>query len=455
MRINVPPFLEELASLFPKPLYAVGGFVRDALLGYEAGDIDVASSLAPDEVKTLLTGTSFLVKDGSKKLLTLIIRHGKNEVEYTTFRTDSYGAGHRPEKVVPTADIRADARRRDFTVNAIYYDIKSGCLVDILGGIGDLNEKILRTTRAAKDVFSEDGLRLMRLARFAASLGFTCSEDALKAAKENAPLIDDISKERVKDELNKILIGDTLYGVKNAPSAGIDLLREIGVLKRILPDICDGIGMEQRPDFHAYDVYGHILHTIDAASPSVRLAALFHDIAKPYMKITTGRYAGHDKQGGIMTRRIMTDLKYSVALTEETARLVENHMFNLNNDVRANTLRRFIVKNRDILDKLIALKYADYIGSGTAKTPDLPSADRIRAEYEKMLLEGVPFSVKDLLVSGDDLLSIEELPPAQRGDALNALLDECVLENSPYLHNRQKQLDFIIQFARRKPWITK
>ncbi len=453
MKIKIPAYLEELASYFPCPLYAVGGFVRDALLGYEESDIDVASPVPPDEVKNLLKNSPFTVKDGSKKLLTLVIKKGKEEVEYTTFRTDSYSLGHRPEVVLPTTDIVLDAKRRDFTVNAIYYDIKNSCLVDVLNGIGDLNAKVLRSTRSAREVFSEDGLRLMRLARFAASLGFSIASDVLVAAKENAALIDEISKERIKDELNKILIADTVYGEKNAPSRGFDILNEIGVLRRILPDLCDGIGMEQRPDYHAYDVYGHIMHTVDASDPSVRLAALFHDIAKPYMKKTTGKYRMHDVVGGKMTRQILTSLKYPVAVVEETARLVETHMFNLNNDVRESTLRVFILKNHDILDKLILLKYADYYGSGKATGDVLPSADRIKDEYEKMKREGAPFSVKDLLVSGEDLLFMEDLPKDKRSDALNDLLRACVLDEN-LNKSREKQLDYIKNYARRKVWIT-
>lgn len=453
MKINVPASLKELAALFPVPLYAVGGFVRDSLLGFSPSDIDVTAALSPDEVKKTLASSRFTVKDGSKKLLTLIIGDGEMHYEYTAFRFDSYAGGHRPAVVIPCSDINADASRRDFTVNAVYYDIKNEKIVDPLGGLDDLENKRLRSTRSPQAVFSEDGLRLMRLARFAAALGFTPDEDVLSAAKENRFLIDEISKERIRDELDKILTADTFYGVEHAQYRGLKILDDIGVLERILPDVCLGKGMAQRSDFHAYDVFEHILQTVKAASPDVRLAALMHDVAKPKMKLTTGLYRGHDREGGVMTRKILTDLRYPSAVVEETARLVENHMFNLNGDVRQNTLRRFLLHNRNIAEKLVRLKYADYYGSGKANSRSLPAADAITNELNSMLEEGVPFSVSELLVSGKDLLEIDCLPENRRQSALNALLEERALANSP-LTTRQKQLDFIKNYARRQLWTT-
>lgn len=453
MKISIPNSVKELSKLFPCPLYAVGGFVRDSLLGYDSHDVDLTSPLPPDEVKKCLAGTPFVVKDGSKKLLTLVIGYGEERYEYTTFRWDSYTTGHRPEAVTPCTDITTDARRRDFTVNAIYYDIGKEEVVDPLDGLTDLHNKVLRTTRSPRDVFSEDGLRLMRLARFAASLGFTPTEETLSAAKQYSPLINDITKERIREELDRILVCDTVYGVKDAHVHALQYLLTIGVLEKILPDLTLGIGMEQRSDYHAYDVFTHIIMTVRAADPSVRLAALFHDIAKPRLKLETGSYKGHDKVGGEMTREIMSDLRYSAQKTEETARLVEGHMFNLDNDVRDSTMRRFILKNKDILDKLLLLKFADMVGSGRAKTFDTSSIDRIAATYEEMKGEKVPFSLKDLLVTGEDLKEVAFLPENKRGEALKALLSECVLKDSP-LKSKEKQLDFIRNYARRGLWTT-
>lgn len=453
MKIKFDTKVKELAELFPVPLYAVGGYVRDSLLGFSPCDLDITSALPPEEVKRILSSSPYEVKDGSKKLLTLVIKRDGVGYEYTSFRFDSYVGGHRPHEVTHCTDIAVDASRRDFTINAIYYDIKRDEVVDPLNGLTDLKNKTLRSTRSPQQVFSEDGLRLMRLARFAASLGFTPLSEVLSAAKENRFLIDEISKERIRDELDKILVADTFYGVKDAHYRGLELLNDIGVLERILPDLCRGIGMNQRSDFHKYDVFEHILHTVKYADADVRLAALMHDVAKPYMMIHTGFYRGHDKQGGVMTRRILTELRYPAAVVEETARLVENHMFNLKSDVKQSTMRRFLLHNADIADKLVKLKYADYKGSGLAEHDTLESADAITAELKKMKEENVPFSVSGLLVNGNDLIMIPTLPENKRGEALNALLEERVLPYSP-LTTKEKQLDFIKNYARRQKWTT-
>jgi putative nucleotidyltransferase with HDIG domain len=445
MPVEIPDELRNLAKIFPCRLYAVGGFVRDSLLGYAAKDVDLAGAASPEEVFSALADSGFSVKTGSKKLFTLIIK-GEKEYEYTSFRKDSYTSGHRPSSSCLCGDIKLDASRRDFTVNAIYYDVRNGALIDFYDGIGDLKRKLIRTTRNPGDVFSEDGLRLMRLARFTAALGFSADNAALDSAKSNASLIDDISPERIRAELDKILVADTFYDVKNAQTRGLEILRETKVLERILPEITDGEGMAQRADFHKYDVYNHILATVGCAPADIRLAALMHDVGKPYCMKTTGRFHGHETVGAELTRQILARLRYPNAVISETARLVLYHMFNLLNDARANIVRLFVLKNRDIIDKLVELKYADYYGSGTAQSDKLPSADRIKNEYGKMLAEKIPFSVSELAVNGNDLEKTENIPINKRSDVLNALLRECALENSPYL-TREKQLEFLKKYT--------
>lgn len=453
MRINISDELKLLASYFPDHVYAVGGFVRDSLLGYPPSDADVASPVSPDEVKRLLKDSPFKVNEASKKLFTLVICGKEGSYEHTTFRKDSYTVGHRPSEVVETTSITEDALRRDFTVNALYYDIKSDALVDPLGGLSDLYSKILRTTRNPYEVFSEDGLRLMRLSRFASSLNFSIEKETFEGARNNASVINEISAERIREELDKILVADLCYGVKNAQKHGLELLRDIGVLERILPELTAQIGMAQNPNYHKYDVFEHTLEAVRFAEPSVRLAALMHDVAKPYMKINYGFFHGHDKQGAIMTKNILSRLRYPNKVIEETARLTETHMFNLNNDAKNNTIRKFILNNFDILEKLVKLKYADYYASGTGTSSELPSADRIMQIYEEMKLNSVPFSVSELKVNGDDLTQIKELPPERRGQCLKSLLYNRALENSPYI-TREKQLEFINNYARRQLWIT-
>ena len=448
MKISFHKELYRLADIFPGKLYAVGGAVRDKLLNFQPHDCDLAGDALPSEVIAALKNSEFSVHVASEKFFTLTIK-GENVYEYTTFRTDSYVSGHCPSAVERVTDVKEDALRRDFTVNAIYYDPAEDKLVDPLGGARDLKNSLIRATRAPEDVFSEDGLRLMRLARFASSLGFNIDEKTLEAAKNYSYKIEEIAPERIREELDRILIADTYYGKKTAHYDGLLILHEIGVLTKIIPELIDGIGMKQRSDFHKYDVFGHILHTVLYADKEVRLAALMHDIAKPYCMKTTGRYHGHPDEGVKMATAILLRLRYPNSVIRETTRLVKYHMYNLLNDVGENKFREFIVTNEDIIDKLVKLKYADYYGSGRATGGDLIAAERFLTTRDTMRKERVAFNVKELLVSGDDLTEIPALPPEKRGEALRALLLMQCHENSE-LRTREKQLDFLRNYSKRR-----
>jgi len=432
--IPVPSDLKEFASLFPVPLYLVGGYVRDALSGRRSDDYDICSSLSAEEVASLLSGTPYVISLIKKDTGTVAITcHGK-EWQYTAFRTDRYESGHTPAATYPT-DIEGDARRRDFKANAVYYDIKSDKIVDPLGGVKDIENKILSTTRSPKEVFSEDGLRLMRLARQAAETEFSVHPETLSGARENAEKIDEIAPERIRVELERILLAPV-------PSVGLKLLREEGVLARILPEIDVAFGLPQRKDFHRYDVFGHILATVDAADKSVTTAALFHDIGKPACYLKNGNYHGHDEVGAEICKEAMRRLRYSNKEIDETVRLVRRHMFDLAGNARENTVRLFVQRNADILDKLCLLMDADMIGCGYVKSGRSPVSLRLIATYEEMKRENVPFSVKELLVRGNDIPE-DILPVSERTKALSGLLAACSQKGSP-LTTKEKQLQYII-----------
>ena len=440
MKSRIPAELRRLAEIFPCKLYAVGGFVRDTLLGYPNHDIDLAGCASPERVINALKGSKFSVAVGSKKLFTLIIK-GENSYEYTSFRVDNYSVGHRPDNVKRTRSIKLDASRRDFTVNALYYDIKNDKVLDFFNGLTHLKDKMIVTPRDPNLVFAEDGLRLMRLARFASALNFAISEETMLGAKNNAHLIKDISPERIRDELDRILVGDLAYGAKSAQYRGIDMLYEMGVLDIILPEIAIGHGMMQRPDYHLYDVYTHTLMAVYYSDPSIRLAALMHDVAKPYCMRTNGKYSGHDKEGERLTKEILTRLRYPKKTIERVSRLVGIHMFNLKYDCSTTTIRRFIIKNQDILKEYALLNEADHKAHGTKRNLPL-SSEAVMKEYEKMKEEKVPFSVSELLVTGDDIVKMSNIPETKRGVALNKLLLDACLENSNLL-TREKQLEYL------------
>jgi tRNA nucleotidyltransferase/poly(A) polymerase len=416
----------------------VGGFVRDTLLGYQSYDIDICGKDTPDTIFDCLKDSEFKVKTTSEKLMTLKIKYQNEEFEYTTFRKESYQRGHSPENVVATESIYEDAKRRDFKVNAIYYDINDEELVDPLGGILDIKNRILTTTDDAKKVFSEDGLRLMRLARFAGQLGLDIDKKTLEAATAFCHLIKDIAPERIRDELDKILIADTLHGVKDGHIKAMEVLDEIKVLEIILPELTLGKGMPQRTDFHKYDVFRHTLESVRVAPKKIRFAALFHDIAKPYCYKKHGRYRGHDIEGERITNEIMTRLRYSNKKIARTCRLVRWHMYDLKSEAKANTLRLFIQENADILEDLVALKLADSQGSGVHKDKNL-TAVRLKEMYDNMVEDKVPFTIKDLKIKGEDLFSF---PKEKRGVVQRALLKQCAYLDSD-LNSRDKQLSYL------------
>lgn len=443
--VKVSENLKKLAKYLNNSLYIVGGYVRNSLLGYAVSDIDLAAKHTPQEVFELLKDTEFSVHYTSEKLLTLAIRCGEERYEYTTFRHDSYSLGHTPNSVAATEDINIDAFRRDFTVNAIYYDIALGKIIDPTKGRTHLEKRILATTRRGEEVFCEDGLRLMRLARQSAELGFGIEESTLSAAKQFAYKITEISAERIREELSSILVADTKYGVKDAQVVGLKILTDIGVLQYIMPELTLGIGMEQRKDFHKYDVFMHTLNTVKHAPADIRLAALLHDIGKPQCYKKNGRYLGHDVAGEKITHDILTRLKYPQKAIDETKKLVLAHMFDLKMDAKENTVRLFVQKNFDIMDKLYQLKQADFLGGGLQQGIS-PSAQRLMDTYQSMIAQKVPFRYKDLLVGGKELIALG-IPKEQRNDALKELLKSCALAESKLITYEQ-QLNFLTKYTK-------
>lgn len=243
----------------------------------------------------------FQQKLGTVKILSREDR--RFQAEYTTFRIDSYpvnSGAHTPSDVIFTRDIEKDTLRRDFTVNAIYYSIDTAEYVDYTGGIPDLYKHVLRTTQSPEKVFSEDGLRILRMVRIAAELGFDIDEETLDGAKKSVHLLKDISGERKREEFLKILRADRKYPsdrTKDSEVKALRVLDEIGALEYILPGISAAKGMEQRPDFHVYDVFNHLIETVRYCPPDLRLAGLLHDVGKPLSVQKYGNMHMHAKTG--------------------------------------------------------------------------------------------------------------------------------------------------------------
>ncbi len=430
MRERLPENLLKLADACPLPLYAVGGSVRDYLRGAlsNSPDWDIASPCPEQRFLEAAHACGFRETAVYPRTGTVKLKDGAGVAyEFTRFRSDEYERGvHRPSRIAFTDDIAVDARRRDFCANAVYFEIKGGKFCDPLGGMADIEARVLRTVAPAEKVFGEDGLRLMRLARVAAQTGFSPDGECLAGAKANAALIDDIAPERVLTELDLLLHADERSGDGDAPYRGLCLLRETGVLARILPELALGDGMPQRADFHDHDVLEHSLRCVRYAAPEVRYAALLHDAGKPLCFVRDGNFHAHPEEGARIAEAVLTRLKAPKKLIRETHDLVLLHMRDYNLQMRESKVRRCIAEHYPILPKLLLLKQADYAAckDETGKAPAVEKWERILA---KMRAEGVPFTLGELAVKGDDLFFV---PPERRAEALHALLIHCAQDGA-------------------------
>ncbi len=433
MQRFIPQNLKKLAEELPVPLYVVGGSVRDFLAGYarEEGafaDWDVCAPMLPEPFAAAAEKNGFAVRSVYKNTGTVKLTDGSGtEIEFASFRSDQYVRGvHAPVSVCFTQDIEADARRRDFTCNAVYFDIRRGEFADPLGGRADIAAKRMRTVRESGKVFGEDGLRLMRLARQCGQIGFRADEETLQGARANAALIRDIVPERIFAELGLILRADEKHGVADGHYRGLHVLDETGVLDEILPELALGRGMEQPAAFHDHDVLEHSLRCALYAPPEIRFAALLHDVGKPFCMRRDGNYYRHAEEGAALSDAILTRLKAPGRLKKQTHALILWHMYDMLCETRERKLRRFFAENFDFLDDLIALKQADYSACKDDLSP-APTVRRWRAVLARMREEKAPLVLRDLQVTGKALLE-GGMPAPYVGKVLHGLLLHCAAE---------------------------
>ncbi len=432
IKSKIPESLRRLNEMASLPVYVVGGFVRNALAGLGDTDIDIAG---PAIAEALGISRRFQTKVVNYKLGTAVIRLGDEKFEYTPFRTERYaeGGGHTPTEVKFTTDINKDALRRDFTVNSIYYDIKNDKIVDPLGGIQDIERKLIRSYDPAH-TFASDGLRILRMIRLASETGFKIDGVTARAAQENAHLLRDISAERRRDELNKILLADVKYGVKGAHYRGLRLIRQLGLWKYLIPQLEDADGLAQNPAYHSYDVLEHTNQTVGFAPPDIRLAALMHDVGKPYCVAKFGNMHGHERVSANIVRYVLGEygLKYPTTVIEETAWLAEHHMYDMSRNTKINKLKLFVAENYDKIDKLVELMEADNLARGKTDQPSVPN--RLPAIKKELEESGAPLSLSDLALDGSALI-MEGIQPIKIGGVLTELWRECVL--NPSLNNQE------------------
>ena len=405
--------------------YIVGGCVRDLLREVEPEDWDITTNAKPEEIQKIFPKSFY-----ENKFLTVTVQTGsKNlrlkEIEITTYRSEAkYTNKRHPDKIGFAKTLEEDLARRDFTINAIALEIQdTGYKIqDIYRGQKDLEARIIRAVGNAEDRFNEDALRMLRAVRFATVLDFSIEEKTEQAIKKSALWLEKISKERLRDELIKIIMN------KRA-AQGIELLRTLNLLKYIIPELEEGYGVEQNKH-HIYECYDHNLRSLDYAAKRnfnkyVRLAALFHDIGKPKTKRGQGldaTFYNHEVVGAKMTNQVLNRLKFPKKDIEKITKLVRYHLFYYNvGEVSDSSVRRLVRQvGLENMEELLQVRMADRIGSG------VPKAEPYKLRHLKYIIEKVsqdPISVKMLKVNGHDVMEILKIKPGPKiGQILDILL---------------------------------
>lgn len=419
MDIRLPDVISRAMELLEAAGYEawlVGGSVRDHLMGAEAKDWDIATSASADAIQDSLVGLRLVPVGAKFGTFSLIVPGIKGEV--SSFRG---------------ASIDADLARRDFTINAMAWHPQRG-LLDPHGGGADLEQGLIRCPGPAGEIFRADALRMVRAVRFAAKLGFVIEAGTMVAIKEHRGLIQEISPERIRDELSAILISPR-------PKLGLELLTETGLLPHILPELQACYGFDQHNPHHNLDVYQHTLAVVENTPPDLvlRLAALFHDIGKPPCFSIDGQgighFYGHDMEGAVLAGRIMRRLCYDNETIATVKNLVTAHMLGLNYP-RMNPAKLLARVGREDIEKLFALQEAD-VRAGVDR--NLDAIDEMRAKVQEALAQQRPFTRGDLAVNGQDLMEMGILPGAGLGKVLDKLLAAVI--NNPDLNEREHLLE--------------
>jgi tRNA nucleotidyltransferase (CCA-adding enzyme) len=441
---TVHPVLKEIASIFSnngKQVYLVGGAVRDMIRGKDIHDWDLATDALPQEVIDFIRRAGGKVIPTGIKHGTVTVFYKKHSAEVTTFRTESnYSDGRRPDNVQFSSDIKEDLSRRDFTMNAIALRLPDGKIVDPFNGADDIKAGIIRCVGNAGERFNEDGLRPLRAVRFSAQLGFEIDKNTLDAINGALGVSAKVSWERVRDEIDKILASPV-------PSRAFLLMEKTGLLELFLIELASCRDVEQK-GFHQFDVLDHSLLACDYAakknySHEARLAALLHDIGKPPVCKMDERgvwtFYRHEEVGASMCHKILRRLCYSNEVIDNVCHLIKEHMFHYTEDWSDAAVRRFIARvGESSLEDLYRLRRADAFAL-TGKETEPMNLTELSDRVKKVLAQEHAFTLKDLAVSGNDLMAIGIESGKTMGIILKELL-ETVLDD-PAQNTREKLLE--------------
>lgn len=427
--------------------YLVGGCVRDLLLGREPKDWDITTNATPEEIQPLFGETFYENAYGTVGIVTTSENPRLKVIEITPYRTEGkYTNARHPDEVAWSETLSEDLQRRDFTVNAMAYDPETSTLIDEHHGRTDLARKTIVTVGEASERFSEDALRMLRAIRIAAELDFVLDSETMTGIVANAKKLENISRERVRDELIRMLLSDR-------PMQAIFVAQKLGILKYIIPELEEGIGCAQN-QAHSFDVFEHLLRALQHAADQkwpleVRFAALLHDIGKPATRRWSDEkkdwtFYGHDVVSARMAKKILADLRFPKDMSHKIELLVRWHMFFSDPDtITLSAVRRVIAHvSPESIQDLLNLRVCDRIGTGRPKAHPF----RLR-KYMSMVDEAMrdPISVSMLEIDGKRLMEISGMPPGPRiGWVLHAFLEEVLDDPSrntvEYLESRAEEL---------------
>ena len=448
---NVPKEVTHVTQKLEKAgfeAFLVGGCVRDLILEREPKDWDVTTNAKPDEIIALFDKTFYENDFGT---VGVVDEKTENEtlkvIEVTPYRIEGdYSDNRHPDTVVFSQKIEDDLKRRDFTINSLAYSVSNETIIDLFGGEQDIKDRLIQTVGEPVDRFTEDGLRILRAVRLSSQLSFGIESHTEKAIYENGHLLQNISKERIRDEFTKIIMSDK-------PMDGLLTMKKLGILKYVLPELEQTIGIEQN-HAHKYDVWEHLIRAVQAGadrgfSLEVRLTALFHDISKPEARRWAKdqeqwTFYGHEVLGSRITKKILADLRYPTKIIEKVVTMARWHMFFSDTEqITLSAVRRMIVNvGRENIWDLMNVRICDRIGTGRPKEDPY----RLR-KYHAMIDEALrdPISVAMLKIDGKKIMEVTEIAPGPKiGFTLHALLEE-VLEDpkkntAKYLENKAKEL---------------
>ena len=415
--------------------YAVGGCVRDSILNRKPEDWDITTSAKPEQVKRIFRRTV----DTGIEHGTVTVLIGKDGFEVTTYRVDGlYEDGRHPKEVTFTSRLEEDLKRRDFTINAMAYNDDER-LVDAFGGMRDLNYHLIRCVGDPKERFSEDALRILRAVRFSAQLAFPIEPETAEAIKSLAPNLEKISAERIQAELVKLLVSDHPERIQDAC--------ELGITKVVLPEWDDMVGVKQNTPHHKYDIAAHTVHALQNVKNDkvLRLTMLFHDMGKPVMKTTdeNGRdhFKGHAIASEQIAKTVMKRLKFDNDTIRKVTKLVAYHDYRME-PTGANVRRAMHEIGVELFPYYLAVRLADTKAqSSYERRGKLENIIQIRELYRNALRNKECVTLKDLAVTGTDLINLGIAPGKELGTLLNELLD-MVIED-PAWNQKGKLCDYV------------